>query len=173
MPSTKSIVVVNTSPIIYLSSINKIDILKKLFREVFIPEAVKREVLTGGEDNFGFREITSTKWIKTKKIKNKLAKKYLLTDIDDGEAEVIVLAEELKPNTIIMDDRLGRKIAKLRGFNVIGTLRVLVIANEKGVIIKVKPLIEKLKESGFWVSEDVYKSILTQSKELSTKGKQA
>lgn len=165
MPSTKKIVVVNTSPIIYLSAINQISILKKLFQKVFIPDAVKREVLSGGKDSFGVREIKSEKWIKTRTIKNKVAKKYLLTDIDDGEAEVIILAEELKASTIIMDDRLGKKIAKLRDFNVFGTLRILAVAKEKGLITEIKPLIKKLKEVGFWISDDVYRAILKQAKE--------
>ncbi len=126
----------------------------------FIPEAVKREVMSGGKDSFGVKEIKTQKWIKTKKIRNKLAKEYLLTEIDDGEAEVIILAEELKTSFIIMDDKLSRKIAKLRGFNVMGTLRLLVAAKEEGLVTKVRPLIEKLKEVGFWINDDVYKAIL-------------
>lgn len=163
MTSVKNIAVANTSPIIYLSAINKTDLLKKLFGEIFIPDAVKREILSGGKDTFGFREIEGEQWIKTKKVENELAKKCLLTDIDDGEAEVIVLAEELKAKVIIMDDRLGRKVARLRGFQVIGTLRVLIAAKEKGIIAGVKPLVERLKEVGFWISEDVHKDILTWS----------
>lgn len=89
-----------------------------------------------------------------------------MTDIDEGEAEVIVLSEEVKSNLIIMDDRLGRKIAKLRGFNVIGTLRLLVIAKSKGIIPDVESRINKLKESGFWIQEDVCNSILKYSGEL-------
>lgn len=166
MSLTKNIAIANTSPVIYLSSMNQISLLRKLFHEVFIPDAVKREVMSGGKDSFGVREIKTEKWIKTRKIKNELAKRYLLTDIDDGEAEVIVLAEELKVKTIIMDDKLGRRIAKLRGFKVIGTLRILVAAKEKGLITEVKPLIKKLKEVGFWINDDVYKAILKQSKEI-------
>jgi len=158
----KHIVVVNTSPIIYLSSINSLSLLKELFHEIFIPDAVKMEIVSGGKNNFGFQEIQGGKWIKTQNIRNELAKKYLLTDID----EVIILAEELKANTIIMDDRLGRKIARLRGFTVIGTLRLLVIAKGKGIITEVKPLLNKLKEAGFWVSDSVYKDILRQSNEI-------
>ncbi|MFA4828418.1 MAG: DUF3368 domain-containing protein [Thermodesulfovibrionales bacterium] len=165
MSSAKNIVVVNSSPLIYLSAIEKVGILKKLFHEIIIPEAVKRELMSGGKDNFAFKEINSEKWIITKRIKNKLAKNYLLTDIDDGEAEVIVLAEELKAKTVIMDDRLGRRLAKLRGLNIIGTLRVLVSAKEKGMITEIKPLIKQIKEAGFWISDDVQKAILQQSKE--------
>ena len=166
MPLAKNIVVVNSSPLIYLSAIEKVGILKKLFHEIIVPEAVKREIMSGGKDNFAFKELHSEKWIKTRQVKNKLAKNYLLTDIDDGEAEVIVLAEELKAITVIMDDRLGRKLAKLRGLNVIGTLRVLVSAKEKGIITEIKPLIKQIKQAGFWISADVQKAILEQSKEL-------
>ena len=160
MPSAKKIAVVNTSPNIYLSAINQINLLKNLFSEIFIPEAVKREVMSGGKDSFGVKEIKTQKWIKTKKIRNKLAKEYLLTEIDDGEAEVIILAEELKASFIIIDDKLARKIAKLRGFNVVGTLRLLVAAKEKGLVNEVKPLIEKLQKAGFWINDNVYKAVL-------------
>lgn len=166
MPSAKNIIIVNSSPLIYLSAIDQISILQKLFREIIIPEAVKREIMSGGKDNFGFKEISTWKWIKVKRIKNQLAKDYLSTDIDEGESEVIVLAEELKAKTVIMDDRLGRRIAKLRGFNVIGTLRVLVSAKEKGVVAEIKPLIKQLKKAGFWISDDVQKAILLQSNEM-------
>ena len=121
--------------------------------------------MSGGKDSFGVKEIKTEKWIKTRKIKNKLAKEYLLTEIDDGEAEVIILAEELRTSIIIMDDKLGRRIAKLRGFKVVGTLRILAAAKGKGVITEVKPLIKKLKEVGFWINDDVYKAILIKSKE--------
>lgn len=65
-----------------------------------------------------------------------------------------------------MDDRLGRKIAKLRGFNVIGTLRLLVIAKSKCIIPDVESRIGKLKDIGFWIQEDVCNSILKYSGEL-------
>lgn len=161
----KNIIVLNTSPIIYLSSIGEIGILKKLFGEVLIPEAVKREIISGGKGGLGFKEVNEGTWIKTKKIKNEAAKKYLLTDLDEGEAEVIVLAEEAKADIIIMDDRLGRKLAKVRGYSVIGTLRLLAIAKEKRIITEVKSRIEKLKDVGFWVSKDVFNAILKQAGE--------
>lgn len=158
--SSGSRTVVDTSPIIYLSAIDQIGLLKKLFSEIFIPNAVKKEIVAGGEESFGVEELNTYDWIKIKQIKNRLAKEYLLTELDEGEAEVIILAEELKADFIIMDDKLGRKIAKLRGFNVLGTLRLLVAAKEKGLITELIPLIVKLKDAGFWISEEVYKEIL-------------
>ena len=69
MPLTKSIAVVNNSPIVYLSSINQLGLLKKLFKEVYIPNAVKQELLSGSKDSFGVKEIKTEKWIKPRKIK--------------------------------------------------------------------------------------------------------
>ena len=165
MLSSRPVVVVDTSPLIYLSSINKIHILKDLFHEIFIPDAVRKEMLSGGKGSFGFHEIKNEKWIKTKKIKNTVSKQWLLTDLDEGEAELMVLAEELNSHLIIMDDKLGRRIAHLKGFAVVGTLRVLVTAKERGIIQEIKPLLNKLREAGFWLGEDIYRTILKQSKE--------
>ena len=93
---SSKLVVVNTLPLIYLSSIHKIHILKDLFQEIFIPDAVRKEVLSGGKGSFGFHEIKNENWIKPEKIKNTIAKQWLLTDFGEDEAELMVLAEELK-----------------------------------------------------------------------------
>lgn len=78
-----------------------------------------------------------------------------MIDLDAGEAETIILAEETSADLIIMDDRLGRKIAKLREITVIGTLRFLLIAKKRGLISSVMNHIGKLKHAGFWVSDNV------------------
>lgn len=140
--------------------------MKKLFNEVSIPEAVKKEVMFAGRNSFGYKEVNNETWIKEIKIRNKSAKSYLKTDLDDGEAEVIILAEEVESDLIIMDDRLGRKIAKLRGYKVIGTLSLLVIAKEKGIISDVKSRFNKLISVGFWINDDVCNSLLKQANEL-------
>ena len=78
MPSSKRIIVADTSSIIYLSEIGMIDVLKKLFGEIIIPQAVKKELLYGGEGSAGYKEVLEKKWLKTKKIKNISAKGYLI-----------------------------------------------------------------------------------------------
>lgn len=166
LPLIEKIVVVDTSPLIYLSSLGDILILKELFGKILIPEAVRKEVMSGGKGSFGFKEINEEKWIKAKKIKNILAKDHLLTDLDEGESEVIVLAEEAKANLIIMDDRLGRKLAKLQGYDTIGTIRLLMIAKDKGLISEVRSRVERIKAVGFWISDDVFNFILRQCGEL-------
>ena len=163
--ASENIVVVDTSPIIYLSAIGKAHILKELFGEIVVPEAVRNELLSGGTGSFGFDEITGEEWIKTRRIENRLAQSYLTTDLDEGEAEAIILAEELKAGLLVMDDRLARKLATHRGLTVVGTLRLLVTAKHRNIIYEVKPLIEKLKVAGFWISDEVCVELLKQANE--------
>ena len=76
--------------------------------------------------------------------------------MDKGEAEMITLAEEMNAEAVLIDDLKARKIAKLRGLNVIGTIGVLLDAKEKGVIKELKPLLDELIEKGIRIRRELY-----------------
>lgn len=160
MTSSKKVVVLDTSPIIYLSALGLIDILKDLFGKVIIPEAVNRELLAGGKKSPGYKEVSKANWITVNKIKNQASKRYLLSDLDDGEAEVIIISDEIGADLMVMDDRLGRKVAKLKGLKVVGTVRILISAEKKGLISDLKTTLDMLKKQGFWLSDDIYEIAL-------------
>jgi predicted nucleic acid-binding protein len=86
--------------------------------------------------------------------------------IDVGEAETIVLAEELNVDAILIDDLKARKIAKLRGLNVIGTIGILLNAKDKGFIREVKPLLEALTQRKIRISEELYEHALELAHEV-------
>ena len=75
---------------------------------------------------------------------------------DKGEAEMITLAEEMNAEAVLIDDLKARKIAKLRGLNVIGTIGVLLDAKEKGVIKELKPLLDELIEKRIRIRRELY-----------------
>jgi len=83
-------IVVNTSPWIALSLCGEISLLNILYSEVYIPFAVKEEIMTGGEKSIGVRELRASSWVKIKKIID-AEKVRLLHELDQGEAEVIIL----------------------------------------------------------------------------------
>jgi len=161
MPSS-DIVVVNTTPLLYLASIDQFELLRTFYQIVYLPEAVGNEILAGGSGSFGFGEFQKSGWIKTRAITNTAAKNYLLIELDEGEAEVIVLAEELHANLIILDDNLARQIARLRGFKITGTLGILMAAKQQGLLPAVKPFLDRLRANGFWLNTDLYNRVLTQ-----------
>lgn len=83
------------------------------------------------------------------------------SNIDLGEAEAIILALELKANLFLMDERRGSVLAADLGLNVTGLLGVLLQAKRNGLILSVKPLMDRLIEQvDFRVSSQLYATIL-------------
>jgi len=164
MPESKKIVIVNTTPIISLSILSLLKLLEDLYGEVLVPEAVHKEVLAGGKYGTGVHEYLNADWIRQKRIKIlELKKRYF--DLHDGEAEVLILAEELMADLVIMDEYLGRKYAEILGFNITGTLGILLKAKQIGKITKISPLVDKLQQAGVWFNKSLIDLVLKKANE--------
>lgn len=145
-----SIVISNSSPLIALASI---DLLKKLWEEILIPDAIYEEVVVRGQGKRGAKiiEDACNSWIKKTSIKNRSVVDVLLYKLDKGEAEVIALGQELGASLLIIDNREPRGFAKSINLKVIGTLGIIKLAWDKGYITNPINEIEKLLISGFWI----------------------
>jgi len=154
------IVVANSSVLIFLSKIKLLDILKKLFGTVYIPEAVYHEVVVEGGERSGAIEVKKADWVKIVHIKNKRLANYLRQEIDVGEAEAIVLALELKADVILLDDADARMIARSMGLNIKGTIGVLLLAWRKGLLEDVEEKIKELMSKGYRLRSDIYLRII-------------
>ncbi len=73
---------------------------------------------------------------------------FLRKDLDEGESEAILLAKEINADFLIIDERIGLKIAKNEGIVCLGTFSILRIAKEENIIQEVKPLLYELKNKG-------------------------
>lgn len=138
------IVVSDASPIIALSLIGQLDILKALYGKVEVPQAVYREVTQLGVDHMGVHEILKASWISARSIRNDALVKALLGELDIGEAEAITLATEVGAELLLIDERRGRKAATRLGLNVIGVLGILIEAKQKGFIDSVRQQLDAL-----------------------------
>ncbi len=160
------IVVSNTTPLIGLAQIGRFELLQLLFGEVYIPEAVYAEAVTAGREEGGAKqEILSADWIKTTSVQDHLAVEVLLDEMDLGEAETIVLARELEAEWVLMDERKGRRKLAQLGMNRIGTLGILLKAKQTGLLGKIRPEVEKLRQQSFSISQEVIDAILQQANE--------
>jgi predicted nucleic acid-binding protein len=157
------ITVSNTTPIISLSSIGKIEILKDLFQEIIIPQAVYNEIKA--KHGYGYKQVDLS-FITVQTIQNIEREKFLLEQLDTGEVQAIVLAKEINADNTIIDENTGYIIAKESGLNVIRTLSILLKAKEVGIITKVKPLLDEMISKGRWYSNHVYYSFLKKANEL-------
>lgn len=154
-------VVSNTSPIMNLTIVGQLNLLERLYGQLVIPEAVLQELLAIGTEQSEVGEIQTLPWIKTQSVTNRTLVDSLLLELHAGEAEAIVLAMELKADLLLIDERLGRKIASRLGIKFVGILGILVEAKDKGFIVAVKPILDDLIfKAGFWVSRPLYEHVL-------------
>lgn len=160
------IVVSNTTPLIGLAQIQRFDLLRQLFGEVYIPQAVYDEAVVAGREEGGAkREVSGAAWIKTMSVKDRLAVEVLLDEMDLGEAEAIVLARELGAGWVLMDEKKGRRKLSQMGINKIGTLGILLKAKQTGLLDAIRPEIEKLQQQSFSMSQDVIDAVLKEANE--------
>ncbi|WP_029523323.1 DUF3368 domain-containing protein [Persephonella sp. KM09-Lau-8] len=157
-------IISNASPLIALSNIGQLELLKELFQKIIIPKAVYQEVVQEGKNRPGAVEVKKAvnKWIEVKEVKNSDEVKTLRALLDYGEAEVIVLAQEIKTDLLILDNREPRLFAKHLGFQLIGTIGVLILAYEKGFLKNPIEKIFELREKGFYISDRLLREIVKQ-----------
>jgi predicted nucleic acid-binding protein len=158
-------VVCNSGPLITLSKLSKINLLKELYGTIIIPEKVRYEIVIQGRGAAGAEEVANASWINVQTVKNKLAVELLRERLDAGESEAIVLAMESKADLLLMDEARGRRISEGRGIKLIGTLGLLAVAKKRGLITQIKPLLEQLITVGFYMSSDLYQAMLEQAGE--------
>lgn len=158
MPIKK--IVLNASPLIVLFKSRLENVLPGLFEEIVIPETVYNEVTGNLKNDRAAIELPNTKWCKI--IKVKLNDKIAAWDLGKGESSVLSYALEIKQSRVVIDDLAARKCAKIFNIEILGTGSILVLAKRKGLISSVSTAIQKLKISGFWISENV--EVLLKSK---------
>ena len=143
-------IISNTTPIISLLKVDKLNLLKELYEKVIVPTAVYLEIENGKEKPY-YQDLTQIDWIEIRKIRDPDSRAYFL-DLDDGEAEVLILAKELNADLVIMDEIMGRRYSKQLEFNLTGTIGILLKSKEKGLIESIKDLLTELMKKGTWLS---------------------
>ena len=148
-------VIINSTPLIALSHINKLNLLKMLYNQVYIPQAVFDEISVKEDSICKIQVEQSLDWIKVLKIKNTMAKEFFKAQLHDGEVEVMILAKEICANLVVIDDKNAKKHAKYLGLNVTGTLGILLKAKQQGFIQEIKPLLMELRDKGIYISDNI------------------
>ena len=157
-------VIVNSTPLIVLCGIGELEILQKLYQEIFIPTAVFQEV-TAIEDSASMQIKAAYEWIHVKSICDNREKKMYKAKLHAGEVEVMILAQEEGANLVIIDDNAAKKTAKYLGLTVTGTLGILLKAKRQGIVEKVSPLLSKMKQNGFYIDSRIEAFVLEQAGE--------
>lgn len=155
------IIISDTSPISNLLLIGQLPLLQTLYGQLIIPESVFQEVKA--LENFGIdtAPIQATDWINIQSARDRALVKTLETDLDQGEAEAIALAIELNADRLLIDERIGRRIAQDYGLKITGLLGILVSAKQENLITELKPIVDQLiRQARFRIHPDLYRQVL-------------
>jgi predicted nucleic acid-binding protein len=154
--------VADAGPLIHLAWLNHLDWLYLLFEEVFVPLAVRDEILRladAPDTGLISDALTNGRLILQSP---RLDSGLLETLLDPGESEALQLSLELRPDFLLTDDLAARKEATRLRIPVMGTIRVLTYARDSGLIDRALPLILELRERGQWIGEDLIDLIASQ-----------
>ena len=154
------IVISNTGPLIAVAKIDRLDLLKHYFKEIYVSPATYHELTEKGRNKTGAQEIARSHWIKVKPVKDLMAVKILEMELDAGEAETLVLGHECKADLLLLDESIARRIAVALNLKVKGTIGILVKAKNDQLLERLKPILDQLRAKGVWISDEVYREAL-------------
>lgn len=150
------IVVSDASPLHYLILIEQIDLLPRLFGVVFTTPIVLSELSRPASPDIVKHWLSnSPAWLQCQAPKAPSANLRL----DAGEAEAIALAEELRADLVLIDERDGARFARLQGLQVTGTLGVLVLASKRGVA-PLRATLAALEKTNFRRAPNLFSELL-------------
>jgi predicted nucleic acid-binding protein len=151
-------VIVNNTPLVALWVLGRLDLLRELYDEVLIPQAVYEEFVAT-ERAVRQAALENAPWIRPVSLANpQRARVYIGLDL--GEAEVLALAEERAARLVIIDELKGRRYAQRLEMPLTGTLGLLLLAKERGLVAKLAPLLVELQEAGLYLGAALIDRVL-------------
>src|SRR5438552_18865028 len=163
-----AIVVTDAGPLHYLVLIDCADILPIFFERVLVPFAVRDELLYAGAPKKVRNWLIQPRaWIEITSV----AKVQPVRGLHKGETEALQLALERKAGAVLIDDRDGRAAAHRLGLTPIYTVAILELAAEKS-LVELPIAIAKLKQTSFFISQEILDAALQRDKERKEKEKQ-
>ena len=149
-------VIADASVLKILDKIDQLELLRRIYKEVYTTPEISSE----------FGKLLP-KWIKIESPADIKNQKVIELHVDRGEASAIALAMEYEDILLILDDLKARKLARMLGLTITGTLGVINKAKSLELIKKIRPLIEKLKDAGFRISDDIVDAPFKEKKRMS------
>jgi predicted nucleic acid-binding protein len=162
------VVVADTGPINYLVQIDAADLLPKLFGKIFMPAAVRDELNHPNAPASVRNWIAQIPaWIEIRPNPDPNTDVVAPPHLDEGEHAAIALAHSIQADLILMDERDGVAYARAQGFAVTGTLGVLDLAAQRGLINLVQAF-TRLKATSFHYRQGLLDALLARQPEEKT-----
>ena len=157
--------VADASFVIGISLCQQWEILEVLVEKLIIADKVWEEIVERGEGQPGEKELRQATFVGRRTVSNTAAVTMLMTTLDAGEAETLVLATELGVPKVFVDDLRGRKVAQSLGLQAVGVAGFLLFAKKKEKIREIRPLLLQLLQKGFRLSNKLIDAVLEDASE--------
>ena len=162
------IVIADTTPIITLMKLQRLDLLEKLFDTVIVPNAVFEELISNSNYLTEAKMVVECPFLKRLEVSDRQSIKILreVVGLDAGESEAIALAEEKHADLLIIDERKGRRVAKQMELKITGTIGILLQAFNCKILSQEEILScsERLRNSRIRISDSLFELILNHVK---------
>ncbi len=157
------ILVADCSALVALAVCDSLNLLERLFDSVVVPEAVYHEATQPDK-----KQAQALKIFLQGKVRQVNMQNYVFLDAyaDAGETEAMLLYKQLAADKLLIDDKRGRKVAKINQISTIGSLGVLLTAKEKGLVVEVAPLLRKIEQSDIYLSPNLLATVLELAGEI-------
>ncbi|WP_373514229.1 DUF3368 domain-containing protein [Persicitalea sp.] len=155
------LIISDSGPIFSLATIGKLEILDALFEKICIPDAVWKEITRDKTTKY-YGELAAYFDGKVRSISGFNELEFIM---DYGESEAVLLYRELSADFLLIDDKKARAIAESFGMQCVGTIGVLSIAREKGLIGELRPLFEHFLKNGRYYSLKLLNAFLKEHNE--------
>ena len=163
-------IVSNATPLIYLAKTDKLNFLKAIAEQVYIPNAVFQEVVIEGKrlgekDAYRVEKCIKQGWLTIHEVKNIMSFDF---PVHFGELEVISLAVQKGIKKVLIDDAKARSVADLAGLQPVGTLWVILQAVKNGMMNfdEFLSTLEDIIHSGFYLKDEVYIKVIREARQL-------
>lgn len=160
------IVVSDTTAISNLVQIDELKLLRELYQEVVIPKRVYEELLVLTEYNIPIEILLKEGWIKVVDVSSRQMVISLREKLDRGEAEAIALAIEINAEYLLIDEKVGRVVARENQIAIIGTIGILIQGKKLGLVNSLQEKMDELRKIGFWISDSLYYRIIDIEKRI-------
>ena len=120
--------------------------------------------MADGSAGFGKKEFSEATWLEKQTLAIPISA-YLKNALDPGEASVIQLAMEKQIHLVAIDERVGRRMARLCGLKLTGSVGILLRAKKEGLLPNVKMALQRMQAQGIWLSQTVIDFALTEARE--------
>lgn len=161
------VIISDTTPLISLLKINRLELLEKMYKSVIIPQAVYDELTINNRFTDEAETIRNCSFLEICQVTDSNSVKLLqeTTGLDLGESEAIVLSENMNANLLLMDEIRGRAVAKAHGLSVIGVVGILSTAYKLHLLNTkdIQDCIEKLKQNRRHIGENLLTALLNET----------